>query len=438
MSNRVVQIVLVILIFAGGIALGIWFSSDQSTMQGTSTEQDGKEDKEPLYYRNPMNPEITSPEPAKDEMGMDYIPVYANDEQEKIPGTVTIDPVTMQSMGVRTARVQRESLSRVVRAPGRVDYDEESMTRLHPKTDGWIERLRVNTTGERVNADDILLDIYSPNLVTSQEEYLLTLRSLENARQGGDAQAIARAERIARLSRERLTLLDVPEHQIVELEESKQVTRTLHIHTPFRGVVTKVGVREGQYVTPGTELFMIADLSRVWVYVDVYEHELPWIREGDKAEMEVVAAPGRTFTGEITYIYPYMEAQSRTVRVRLEFPNEDGILKPDMFANVNILANTQREAVVVPTEAIVRSGAREQVFVVRSPGKFEPREVTLGLESGERTQILEGVEPGEKVVTSGQFLIDSESRLNEATAKMQAVNDKDAQGMEGNDMEGHD
>lgn len=433
MNNRVSQIGLVVLIFIGGISIGTWVGMQQSAEHGSATGLDSKEDKEPLYYRHPMNPEVTSPTPDKDDMGMDYIPVYAEGQQEKIPGTVTVDPVTTQSMGVRTARAQRESLSRVVRAPGRVEYDEEQVTRLHPKTDGWIERLRVNKTGERVNEDDILLDIYSPNLVTSQEEYLLTLRSLENARQGRDARAIDRARQIARSSRERLTLLDVPEHQIVELEESRQVTRTLHIHTPFQGVVTKVGVREGQYVTPGTELFMIADLSRVWVFVDVYEHELPWIKAGDRAEMRVAAAPGRTFTGEIAYIYPYMESKSRTVRVRLEFPNENGILKPDMFANVNIFSETREAAVVVPSEAIVRSGARERVFVVRSPGKFEPRDVTLGLESGDRTQILEGLEPGEQVVTSGQFLIDSESRINEAAAKMRPVDDHGDR-----DMDGHD
>lgn len=457
MNNKLIQTVFVVLVFVGGIFLGVRFSGEQGFMtlmkKDNTTQQETEAQKEPLYYRHPMNPEITSPEPAKDDMGMDYIPVYADGGQETVPGTVKIDPVTMQSMGVRTVTVRREALSKVVRAPGRIDYDEERMTRLHPKTEGWIEELRVNKTGERVDKGDILLHIYSQNLMASQEDYLSTLRSLENARRKDSGEAIEKAERIVASARERLMLLDMPEHQLAEIEESRQVKRTLHIHSPFSGVVTRMGVREGQYVTPGTELFMIADLSRVWVYVDVYEHELPWIKVGDKAEMNVVAVPGKTFTGNIDYIYPYMEPKSRSVRARLEFPNEEGLLKPEMFANVNIFSDTREAAVVVPSEAIVRSGARERVFVVRSEGKFEPREVTLGLESGDKTQILDGVEPGEKVVSSGQFLIDSESRINEATAKMQAVGDKADQDiqehgtekgdmerhdMDGHDMEGHD
>ncbi|MEX2326595.1 MAG: efflux RND transporter periplasmic adaptor subunit, partial [Pseudomonadales bacterium] len=342
----------------------------------------------------------------------------ADGSRDAVAGTVTIDPVTVQSMGVRTAIAREQSLSRIVRAPGRIDYDEGETNRLHPKTEGWIEELRIRTTGEYVEQDEILLSIYSPNLVTSQEEYLLTLQGLVNARRSGSDNAIERAQQLVRFSRERLELLDMPEHQIVELEQTRQVKRIVHIHSPFSGIVTNIGVREGKFVTPGTELFMISDLSRVWVYVDVFEHELPWIKVGDKTEMEVMAVPGRKYTGEIAFIYPYMEAKSRTVKVRMEFPNEEQLLKPEMFADVSIHADTQPRAVVVPSEAIVRSGLKEQVFVVRSEGKFEPRKVTPGLESEGVTQILSGINPGERVVTSAQFLIDSESRLNEATARM--------------------
>ncbi len=228
-------------------------------------------------------------------------------------------------------------------------------------------------------------------------------------------------------ARKRLALLDVPAHQVEEFEQSGEIPRTVHIHSPFEGVVINVGAREGQYISPRTELYMIADLSVVWLYADVYEYELPWIQEGDQAEIEVSAVPGRKFTGKISYIYPYMEPNTRTVKVRFELDNKEGLLKPEMFANIYIMSQKQVDAIVVPSEAIVRSGDRSQVFVVVEHGKFEPREVTLGMASRGETQILKGVFPGEEIVTSAQFLIDSESKLREATAKMmESINARDS------------
>ncbi len=380
----------------------------------------GKKERKPLFYRHPMNPSITSPVPAKDEMGMDYIPVYADEDSaaDEPAGTVKIDPVTVQNIGVRTARAERRILTRAVRSVGRVDFDEEHLTRLHPKVEGWIEKMRVDKTGEQVRKNQILLSIYSPQLVSSQEEYLLALQNrkvLENS----PFEDIRRgAVELVESARERLELFDMAPHQIRELEKTGKIKKYVHIHSPFDGVVIKVGVREGQFVTPRTELYQIADLSRVWVYVDVFENELPWVQPGDEAEMKLAGIPGRTFRGRITYIYPYFEAKTRTVKVRLEFDNRDGMLKPEMFADVTIHAGRQVDAVVVPEEAIVRSGSRELVFVVRGPGKFEPRVVEVGVSSDGMTQILSGVRAGEEVVTSAQFLIDSESKLREATAKM--------------------
>ena len=222
----------------------------------------------------------------------------------------------------------------------------------------------------------------------------------------------------------RLRLLDVPEHQIFELTQTGQVQEQLHIHSPADGIVVNVGAREGEYVTPQTELFTVADLSHVWVLVDVFEDELPWVRVGDQVRMTVAAAPGTIFDGQLTYIYPYAESRTRTVKARLEFDNPDLLLKPDMFADVTIMASPEIDAVAVPSEAVVRSGIREQVFVVREPGKFEPRDVRPGVNSEGWTQILEGIEAGEQVVVSAQFLIDSESKLREAAAKMlEAQND---------------
>lgn len=375
-----------------------------------------------LFYRNPMNPEVTSPVPIKDSMGMDYIPVYADGAVSGDPGgTVRIDPVTMQNIGVRTARAERRTLAREVRTVGRVDFNEERVARLHPKTDGWIEALSVGSTGAPVSEDTILLALYSPQLVVTQEEYLLALENREKLAESPYPDIRSGAEELVVSTRGRLRLLDVPEHQITELELLRRIKKTLHIHSPFDGVVVNVGARQGEFVTPETELYTIADLSSVWVYVDVYESDLPWVRAGDHAVMTLAAVPGRTFEGLITYVYPYMEPTTRTAKVRLEFPNPNQVLKPAMFADITIHASRQVDAVVIPAEAVIRSGAREQVFVVRGPGKFEPRPVTLGVSAEGLTQVVNGLEPGEEVVTSAQFLIDSESKLKEATAKMMEV-----------------
>ncbi len=402
---------------------------------------ESRKERKPLFYRHPMNPSITSPVPAKDEMGMDYIPVYADGDSaaDEPAGTVRIDPVTVQNIGVRTARAEQRVLTRKVRTAARVSYDEEHLARLHPKVEGWIEKMRVDKTGEQVKKDEILLSIYSPQLVASQEEYLLAIKNCRQLKNSPFEDIRRGAAELVQSARQRLELLDMAEHQIRELEKSSKIKRYVHIHSPFDGVVIKVGAREGQFVTPKTELYNIADLSRVWVYVDVFEDELPWVKVGDEAEMRVAAIPGRVFRGRITYIYPYFESKTRTVKVRMEFDNRHGLLKPDMFADVTIHAGRQVNAVVVPEEAIVRSGSRELVFVVRGPGKFEPRVVKVGVSSGGWTQILSGVKPGEEVVTSAQFLIDSESKLREATAKMLESTRKPAQesdGGKGNAMPG--
>lgn len=379
-----------------------------------------KKQREVLFWRNPMNPAITSPVFTKDEMGMDYLPVYADDDmaEDEPPGTVKIDPVTVQNIGVRTVLAKRRAFSRKVRALGRVIADETRITRLHPKTEGWIEEVFINKTGEPVSQDDILFSIYSPKLVTSQHEYLLALRNMKVLGDSEYPDIREGARQMAVISRERLQLLDVPEHQIRELEQSGKTFKALHVHSPFEGIVMKLNVSEGEYVTPKSELYRLADLSKVWVQVDIYEYELPWVGLGDKAHLTLKSMPGRTFEGIVSYIYPYAEARTRTIKVRLELDNPELALKPDMFADVTLNTGLQKDAVVLPDAAIVRSGDREQIFVVRAPGKFEPREVTLGLSSDGWVQVLKGVKAGEEVVASALFLIDSESKLREATAKM--------------------
>jgi Cu(I)/Ag(I) efflux system membrane fusion protein len=366
-----------------------------------------------------MNPEVTSPVPAKDSMDMDYIPVYADEDEVSGPaGTVQIDPVTVQNIGVRLAKAERRSMGRTIRTVGRVDYDEQRLVQLHPKTEGWVEQLYVDTTGSPVKQDAMLLSLYSPQLVSTQQEYVLALRNLETLRASPFEDVRRGAEELVETALERLRLLDVPDHQIADLTETLEVKKQLHIHSPADGIVINIGARVGQYVTPPTELYTIADLSKVWVYVDIYEDELPWIRVGDVARMRVMALPGQTFNGTLSYIYPYAESKTRTIKVRMEFDNADFLLKPDMFADITIEASPLPDVIVVPSEAIIRSGVREQVFIRRAPGKFEPREVTLGVSSEGWTQVLDGITAGDEVVVSAQFLIDSESKLREAAAKM--------------------
>lgn len=398
-------------ILALGLGAGYWLGQQQK--QETNVQPAVV--KQPLFYRSPMNPSITSPVPAKDAMGMDYLPVYADADAA---GTVNIDAITMQNMGVRTAAAKKTTLSHVVRAVGRVAYDEERIVRLHPKTEGWIETLRVDKTGQWVRKNEDLLTIYSPQLVASQQEYVLALNGLK-AMEKSPIEDIRRgAEEMVISSRERLKLLDVPEHQLHELMHTHNIKKGLHIHTPAAGIVINIGAREGQYVTPSTELYMIADLSIVWVYADIYEYELPWIQVGDPVDMRLAGVPGRIFKGHLAFIYPYAEAKTRTIKVRLVFDNAELLLKPDMFADVTIHAGKQVDAVVIPSESVVRSGAKTQVFVVRGAGKFEPRPITTGLSSNGDIAVLDGIKAGEEVVTSAQFLIDSESRLHEAAAKM--------------------
>ncbi|MDI1232289.1 MAG: efflux RND transporter periplasmic adaptor subunit [Methylobacter sp.] len=409
-------VITAILMLALGVGGGYWLAIPDDKGHPQSIVPAARQ---PLFYRNPMNPAVTSPVPAKDTMGMDYVPVYADEAKTDEPaGTVKIDAVTVQNIGVRTAVAKQSVLSHVVRAVGRVAYDEERIVRLHPKTEGWIETLRVDKTGQWVKKNEDLLSIYSPQLVASQQEYILALDSLKVLEKSPIEDIRRGAEELVNSSLQRLKLLDVPAHQLHDLTRTHHIKKDLHIHTPAAGIVINIGAREGQYVTPATELYMIADLSKVWVFADIYEYELPWVKVGDPVDMQLAGVPGRIFNGHLAFIYPYAEAKTRTIKVRLVFDNADLLLKPELFADVTIYAAKQVDAVVIPSEAVIRSGAQTRVLIVRGAGKYEPRKVTTGLASNGDVAILYGVKAGEEVVTSAQFLIDSESRLHEATAKM--------------------
>jgi len=438
MNKKIIMTAFIAL--AIGLLVGYLLIPQPQTTDGMSSTGTSQK-KKPIFYRNPMNPRITSPVPAQDEMGMDYIPVYEDGDSGQPLGTVSIDPTVVQNIGVRTAIAKRKSISRDIRTVGRITFDEERVARLHPKVEGWVEKLFVPKTGEQVKKGTMLLAIYSPQLVASGEEYLLALKNWESLKDSPFEDIRDGAKQLLETSLDRLKLLDVPDHQLREIRETGHVPKALHIHSPFDGIVMNIGAREGSRITPGTELYMIADLLKVWVQVDIYEDELPWVQIGDTAEMKLPAVPGKIFTGKVSYIYPYLEGKTRTNKVRIEFTNPDLTLKPDMFANITVRASRRVDAVVIPAEAVVRTGPREQVFVQREAGKFEPRDVKLGLSAEGEVQILDGIKEGEAVVTSSQFLIDSESKLKEATAKMvesgkgNSANDNDMD-MEEMSMEG--
>jgi Cu(I)/Ag(I) efflux system membrane fusion protein/cobalt-zinc-cadmium efflux system membrane fusion protein len=350
-------------------------------------------------------------------MGMDLIPVY---EDQVSSGTaVKIDPVTVQNMGVRTANVEKTDFNRSIRTIGKIDYNEEKIFIVSSKISGWIEKLYVNYTGKPVRKGQPLLEIYSPDLVTTQQEYLLALK---NKKLIGETQFVSireGAESLLKSTRQRLLYWDIPESAIKELEESGKVRKTLKLESPANGVVIHKNAIEGLHIKEGMTLYQIADLSTIWVYVSIYDNEVPWVRVGQLATMELSYSPGKVLQGRVAYIYPYLNEKARDIKVRLEFPNPDLELKPGMYANVWIKTPSIEDAIVVPSEAVIRSGQRNLVFVTRGNGRFEPREVRIGEESDNgKVRILSGLLENEEVVISAQFLIDSESRLQEAIQKM--------------------
>jgi Cu(I)/Ag(I) efflux system membrane fusion protein len=370
-----------------------------------------------LYWRAPMDPSYVSDKPGKSPMGMDLVPVYA---EEVVAGPqITIDPVTIQNMGIRTTIVQRGPLIKTIRTVGRVDYDEEGVTFIDTKFEGWIERLHVDETGVQVNKGDPLFEVYSPKLYSAQEEYLAALRGVERLSESTVPEAREQAVQLVEAARVQLKYFDISDVQIDELRRTREITKTLTINSPAGGIVTEKMALEGMYVKPGMRLYTLADLSTVWVYVDVYEYQLPWVRIGQSATMTLPYLPGRSYEGKAVYIYPYLEEKTRVVQVRLDFPNPELALKPGMYATVTLKSELERQAVLVPREAYIDSGIRRVAFLALPGGRFQPREIEVGVEAEDgMVEVRQGLEPGDQVVVSGQFLLDAESKLKEAIAKM--------------------
>lgn len=384
---------------------------------GGDEASSGPEERRVLYWRAPMDPGFTSPKPGKSPMGMDLVPVYGDDSA--VAGTVRIDPVTIQNMGIRTARIKKAPMARTVRTVGRLDYDERLVTHVNTKFTGWIEKLHVAVTGQKVMKGQALFDVYSPELYVAQEEFLQAVRYQSKL---VDEAAKRYAQQNLESARVKLRYYDVTDAQVDALIESGKPAKIMTIYSPSDGVVTEKMAQEGMYVKPGIRLYTIADLTRIWVYVDVYEYQLPWVRLGQAANMTLPYIPGRVFNGKVTYVYPYLQKASRVVKVRLEFDNLELELKPEMYANVRLDAALDEPVLQIPREAYIDSGVRKLAFVTRGKGKFQPREIVTGVESeGGMVQVLHGLSDGDIVVTSGQFLLDAESKLREAVAKMMAA-----------------
>jgi Cu(I)/Ag(I) efflux system membrane fusion protein len=337
--------------------------------------------------------------------------------QEITPGAVQISSERQQLIGVRFGTVEKRTLHKMIRTVGRIDYDEKRIGVVSPKFGGWVEELHVDFTGRFVRRGEPLLTIYSPELVSTQEEYLLALKAEKDWARSPFAEVSKGGNLLAESARRRLKLWDISEAQIKALEESREPRKTLTLYSPYTGYVLEKMVNRGQFVEAGMALYKIADLSVVWLIADIYEYELPAIRLGQQASVQMAYYPGEVFKGKAIYIYPYLDPQTRTAKVRYEFANPHGKLKPEMFTNVEITVDLGAK-LAVPEGAVIDTGVRKVVIVDRGSGYFEPREVRLGTKAGEVFEVLEGLKAGERVVTSANFLIDSESKLKEAVGGM--------------------
>lgn len=373
-----------------------------------------------LYWMDPMHPSYRSDKPGTaPDCGMQLEPVYEEEAAalgNKPEGTVRIPPERQQLIGVRWAKAELRPLSKTIRAAARITYDETRIAHVHSKVEGWIEQVFVNYTGARVQPGQALFTLYSPELLASQQEFLLALKARKQLSGAGRAEVSAGAESLYAAAKRRLELWDMSPEQISRLEQTGQALKTITVYSPHDGFVLERKAFEHQRVTADMEIYSIADLSRVWAVAEIYESEAALVRVGQFATLELESMPGRKLRGNVTFLSPELDAQTRTLRVRLDFPNPGFALRPQMFATAEIEVNFGRQ-LVIPAEAVLDSGTRQYVFVTEGDGFFIPREVKLGTRSEKYVAIVAGLKRGEAVVTSAGFLVDSESRLKAPAAQ---------------------
>jgi len=412
-KNTLITLAALAVGLGSGYGLSIAFSEAPS---GPAEETGAREI---LYYEAPMDKNFRREEPGKSPMGMDLVPVYADDE-ESDEDALRISAAVENNIGVRTDRAVRADLAREVSTVGFIAIDEERATHVHVRTSGWIEKLYRKSVGESVKKGELIFALYSPDLVNAQAEYLQAIRlkqaSLKNA------------------SAERLKSLGMMESQIKEVEANGKVKQLIEIRAPQDGVIIALNVGEGMYISPSETVFSLADLSQVWVQAEVFEGQSDWVQKGQMAQMTLPFLPGENWSGTVDYVYPIVDPKSRTVQVRLSFANADGRLKPNMYGEISIAAAPVLDVVSIPREALIRTGKTDRVVLALGDGRYRPAEVVAGRESGDRVEIKHGLSAGEAVVVSGQFLLDSEASINGAFLRLLGAASHDHEAME--DMRG--
>lgn len=400
MKKTVLIVSSVTIALALGVSIGYMWQRGGDSVDADMTQGE----REILYWKAPMDPNYRSDKPGKSPMGMELVPVYADDTAGSDVGIVEIDPRIVNSLGVRTATAEYGPLSRRVETVGYVSYDEDTLQHIHSRVDGWIENLAVKATGDPVSEGQLLFELYSPTLVNAQEEYLAALNSSNSALQ--------------RASRQRLAALDVTANEVSRLERERKVNQLVSFYAKNDGYAADLGVREGMFIAPATEILSIANLDQVWVLAEVFERQAAWIQAGQVAEVELDYLPGQRWQGTVDYLYPELDPNTRTLTVRLRFDNESRVLRPNMFARITIYGTETEALVHVPRESLIRGGDVNRVVLALGNGRFRAQPVEVGIEAGDRVEIRHGLEAGDTIVTSGQFLIDSESNIESALARM--------------------
>ena len=429
MSKKLsISLILASALFSGALVY-FWKQAPASWLQETFTGEHQLvavtgEDGEIEYWTCTMHPSVRMKEPGTCPIcAMDLVPVMkrssaisdnvSTNSAQQIAGdesTFTVDPRRQQLINVQTTPVEVRSLKKVIRTVATLELDETGIEYVHPKIQGWIDKVFVDFTLQHVNEGDPLFSIYSPELVSTQEEYLLALKTAENLADSPFEHVSNGARSLFEATRRRLELFDITDEQIEQLEKSGQVQKNLIVYSPVNGHVTEKNAFPNMYVTPETRIYTIADYTRIWAYVEIYENEISYVRKGQPAVMRTVAYPGKAFHGNITYVYPHLNEKTRTMRVRLEFPNPDLKLKPGMYSNIEIQVPLGA-TLAVPKSAVLRTGKRDLVFVDLGSGQMQLRQVEIGATASGYYEILKGLKPGERVVSAANFLIDAESKV---------------------------
>lgn len=377
-----------------------------------------KAEKKPLYWIDSMEPTIHYSKPGLSRMGMKLIPVYSDNAQDDSQATVYISPAVVNNLGVRTTRVIKSSLARSIETVGYVEPNENNISHIHTFANGWVKKLFVTAVGDVVKNGQVVLQIYSPTLVNAQEEYLIALDSKNQS--------------LINAAYQKLQTYHISEQQIKQLKKARQPSHLIDIYPHHGGgVVTMLKVREGMYVSEDTEIMSIVDLSNVWLIAQIFEDQLNWVKKGEFVEARLTAFPGKKWEGKVDYIYPELESQTRTLKVRFCFNNPDGLLKPNMYATITLLIEPKQNVLNIPLEALIRSSEDNRVIVALGQGRFQSRKVITGIESNERVEILSGLNVGEQVVISGQFLLDSEVNLKAGLERLQSTSKTSAKTKDG-------